>query len=179
MLEWRIVQQEELLKAELKTNSEFHKQVRAVCVLVCVCVVIASLTHVTHTHTHHQIEQQKKKYEQLRRKKETISGILPPLVMQQTLFQKQLEEIKVKLVRNDVRLNDLQQEEDLAIRLVCTVCVYSVQCVCVCVCVMCTIVLAYDCVRTVLTTLSFTHKQPAEPRTRDEGVAHDGVALRW
>jgi len=86
-VELETVQQKENLRNNLESLNEFHKK----------------------------CEEQKKSYERLRRKRDTVQSIIPPLTNQCEILDRQLEEMKYQLKLQKQMLMEIKQDEELFI----------------------------------------------------------------
>jgi chromosome segregation ATPase len=64
---------------------------------------------------HKECERQKKLYEKLRRKRDTVTAIIPPLKEQADLLSQQLAEMKQQLKMQKTMLEEIKQDEELFI----------------------------------------------------------------
>lgn len=64
---------------------------------------------------HKKCEEQKKAHERLRRKRDTVQSIIPPLTQQYETLERQLEEMKYQLKLQKQMLTEVKQDEELFI----------------------------------------------------------------
>ena len=79
--------QKELLRSYMETQSMYHK--------MC--------------------EEQKKMHERLKRKRDTVASIIPPLTGQHSMLARQLEEMKYQNKQQKAMLVEIKQDEELFI----------------------------------------------------------------